>query len=278
MFNCRKWYERREMSAFYQHATKAIVLLIFVLVLFFAVVKTASAGTNHQLVFTSAEWPPVIYLDEKGKMSGLYADLLHEVFIKRIGLEFQYKQVPWRRAQREVKEGIADFLIAIPDTERLLYAVSSKRAFFKLYLNVYTYENHPRIQEIQRIKTVGDIKRLGLTTVSNMGNGWQKTNVEAIGIPTFYALTEEEACLFLARKRADIMIDAVVPTNHIIKKLGLVDDLVITGASFGPIDLHLLMSKESKYLPFMDRIDTAFTELEEDGTLEKLLERYNSLR
>jgi polar amino acid transport system substrate-binding protein len=266
------------MSAFYQHAKEASVLFVFIFLLLFAVVKTASAETNHQLVFTSAEWPPVIYLDEKGKMSGLYADLLHEVFIERLGLEFQYKQVPWRRAQREVKEGIADFLIAIPDTERLLYAVSSKSPFFKLYLNVYTYKNHPRIQEIQRIKTVGDIKRLGLTTVSNMGNGWQKANVEANGIPTFYALTEEEACLFLARKRADIMIDAVVPTNHIIKKLGIADDLVITGASFGPIDLHLLMSKESKYLPFMDRIDTVFAELEADGTLEKILERYNSLR
>jgi polar amino acid transport system substrate-binding protein len=265
------------MSAFYQHAMKATVLFVFVLLLFFVVVKTADAETNNQLVFTSAEWPPVIYQDEKGKMSGLYADLLYEVFINRLGLNFQYKQVPWRRAQREVREGIADFLIAIPDAERLQYAVSSKRPFFKLYLNVYTYENHPRIQEIQGIKTVGDIKRLGLTTVSNMGNGWQKANVEAMGIPTFYALTEEEACLFLARKRADIMIDAVVPTNHIIRKMGIADELVMTAASFGPINLHLLMSKESKYLPFMDRIDKAFAELEAEGIVEKLLERYNSL-
>ncbi len=253
------------------------VSLCLVLILYCFTAEIGFAETGNQPIFTSASWPPVIYRNEEGKMSGLYADILHKVLEERMGLSFQYKQYPWKRAQQEVKEGLADFFIAIPNTERLQYAVASKRPFLKLYLHVYTYKNHPQLQKIEQIETVDDIKNLGLTTVSNMGNGWQKANIDAAGIPTFYALTEQEACLFLARKRADIMLDAVVPTNHVIKNLGISGDLVLTRVRFGPINLHLLISKRSKYLSLMDSIDMTFAELEAEGIVDSLLEKYNSL-
>lgn len=265
------------MSVLYQLRKRVCISLCGALMLSFWAVGTGNAETSNQPVFTATEWPPVIYLDEEGEMHGLYAEILPELFEKRMGMNLQYRLFPWRRAQQQVKDGLADLIIAIPNAERLQYAVSSKRPFLELYLNVYTYKNHPRLKEIEHIKTIDDIKEMGLTTVSNMGNGWQKAHIEAAGIPTFYVLSEQEACLFLAKKRADIMIDAVITTNHIIKNLGLSSELELTKARFGPINLHLLMSKKSKFLELMPKIDKTFGDLEAEGVLGQLLKSYNTL-
>lgn len=230
--------------------------------------------TLAPISLAGAEWIPFISQDVEGIPCGLYADIFNELFVERLGVPFAYKERPWSRAQLEVKTGASDFVIALPTEERLDFAVASKEPFLLLYLSVYTYKDHEKLHEIEKVKFLEDIKRLGLTCVSNIGNGWHQANVESAGIKTHYVLTEENAIQFLANKRADIMIDMVITTNSIVEKLNLTSVVLATPARFGPIPLYFLMSKKSPYLSRMGEIEETFIKMQREGVLDQILIRY----
>lgn len=233
--------------------------------------------SQKSISFASSNWPPVISIDETSNGQGLYSDILQEIFLTKLGLKVNYKELPWKRVQLEVERGTSDCFISVPTEDRLTYAVPSDAPFFLLYLHVYTYKGHPKLKEIENITSAEDIKRLGLTPVTNIGNGWHKINIDSIGVDTFYVPAEQNASTFLAKKRADIMIDAILPTNHILKQRGLSSDIVLTKARFGPIKMHFLMSKKSSHIGLMPQINKAFNELEKEGLLDQFISKYNLL-
>ena len=228
---------------------------------------------------SSGEWYPLEESStEEGTCGdGLYIDILNEIFTKQLQKKFGCSYVPWKRAQKEVKNGNADFLITIPTKERLQYAVPSDAPVFQLYLNIFTYKNHPKLAAIKKIKTAEDILKLGLIPVSNLGNGWQKENIDSHGIKTNYVNKNDNILQFLAAKRADIVIDAVIPTVYSIKKLGLESKIELTKARFGPLNFHILLGKKSRYLGLLPEINKAVDKLIQDGTLERLNEKYMNL-
>lgn len=252
---------------------------IIIVVLFFCISNVSANTTqkaNNTITYAFAAWTPIVYMDHNGVSKGLFIEMLNELFVKKLKMNLDVNSVPWIRAQKYVEDGIADFLITVPTEERLKYAVASEVSFFNLYLHVYTYKNHEKINEIKKIKTAQDIKRLGLIPVSNLGNGWHKENIDSFGINTHYVSQDDNIARFLASKRSDIMIDAPVPMNHIIKTEGLSSKIVLTEARFGPVVFHLLMGKKSKHFNLMPKINKALAELHEDGTFDRLLMKYIS--
>ena len=119
--------------------------------------------------------------------------------------------------------------------------------------------------------------RLGLVAVTNRGNGWHKTNIEEAGVKTHEVNDDDILPNFLARQRADIMIDAVIPMNYKINQLGLASDIVLTQAKFDPIDFHLLMSKKSKHIGDFPRLDDTISQLKREGAFDKIQGRYSEL-
>jgi len=239
-------------------------------------------ATEHNIVpkkisYACHNWIPMSY-SKDGIPEGLYIDILNEVLVKNLKTELEVKFYPWKRAQKMVKEGVSDFLITVPTRDRLEYAVKSEKPFFLLYLYVYTYKNHPKINQINKIKSVQDIIDLNLRVVTNLGNGWHKINLEEKGVKTKYLSLEDSAIRFLSRKRADIIIDAVVATNHLIKERNLTSKITLTKARFGPIKLHLLMNKQSSFIELMPEINRVFSELEKEGTIKKIVDKYNTLK
>lgn len=235
-------------------------------------------NSPKSITFAASSYPPVIFVDETGKSQGLFSDILQEIFVNKLGMKIDHKELPWKRVQLEVKKGAIDCYISVPTKDRRTYTVQSEAPFFLLYLHVYTYKDHPKLKEIENITSAEDIKRLNLTPVSNIGNGWHKINIDSAGVDTFYAPAEQNASTFLAKKRADIMIDAVLPTNHLLKQNGLTSDVVLTKARFGPIKMHLLMSKKSPHISLMPQINKAFSEIQEEGLLDQFLSKYHSLQ
>lgn len=231
--------------------------------------------------FADADWYPIFYntkasTEKRGclEYEGLFLELLDEMFNNRLKIELQCQTFPWKRAQFNVKNGLADFIVTVPTEPRLKYAIKSKQPIFQLYMHVYSYSDHPLINEIKAIKTVKDIVDLKLVTVTNLGNGWHKENIEVYGIPTYYTKNDEHMLKFLAAKRADIIIDAAIPTNYNIKKLGLSSQIDFTEVRFGPLNFHLLMSKQSKASMLMPAIDETIQSMTQEGYIEQITEKY----
>lgn len=252
---------------------------ILAFILFFTAITSGNLQANNtEISVSTPEWPPIIYKDQHGKSKGFYMDMFTEIFTNRLDLQINRRTVPWKRAQFEMQQGETDFIIALPTPERLEYSVASKEPFFQLYMNVYTWNGHPQLEEIQQITTPADIKELGLTVVTNAGNGWHDKHIEPLQIPTITIPADESTIQFLAKKRADILINASIPTNHTIKQYNLQNQLVMTKAHFAPTSLHLLLSKKSSFLPMMHQIDNAFQEAKNSGAIDRILEKYSKLK
>jgi polar amino acid transport system substrate-binding protein len=205
---------------------------------------------------------------------GLFVDILDRVLVRELGVDLTFMAFPWKRAQKQVEDGNADILISVPTSERLQYSLASDAPVLKMYLHVYTYAGHRRLPEIRQIRTPADIIALNLIPATNDGNSWHKENIDSFGVKTLYVPNDENLVQFLAKRRADIMIDAPITMNRLIRQYGLAADIVQTDVRFGPVNFHLLMSRKSRYVKLMPEINAAISKLAKDGTLEKLAMNY----
>ena len=233
-------------------------------------------ASDPRILMTFANWVPMSFVDGDGNGQGLLVEIAKEVFEKELGIPLDVKVRPWKRAQSDVENGRSDFIITVPTASRKSYALASARVFYTLPLYIYTYAGHDKLEAIHNIRDAEDIKFLNLIPVTNLGNGWHKDNVDAFGINTHYVGKEESILRFLASRRADIMIDAVVPTNYLINKNSLNQKVILTDARFSQVDFHLLLSKKSMFSSRMDDIDAAFERAEKNGRIQSIVTRYEA--
>lgn len=243
---------------------RAFISLVFLLV-------TALTCVGDQKPFTlvvgDEPWPHIMTWDSEGEYHGLYKTFL-DALAQDLGWNAKVIRIPWQRAQTMVATGEADALIAVASPERMTYAQSCDTPVFSLYFTVYTYRQHPRLAEIMTISSVEDILRLGLTTVSNRGNGWHQENVEAKGVSTFYVNDDTTMVQFLAARRADIILDTPLSMNYRIQELGLRDTIVSTNTRLDETSLRLLISKKSPYGGDFNAINQAVTRVINTRTLQ----------
>jgi polar amino acid transport system substrate-binding protein len=221
---------------------------------------------------------PLTYADSNSPsgQAGLLIDILDELF-KQLKLPYAIQTYPWARAQAMVKTGEADFLITVPTEERLQYAQASEQPVYLLAMQIVALKDNPRLEEIKKIKSAQDILALNLTPITNMGNGWHKANIDDLGVHTMYGGKDESSLKMLAARRGDIVIDSPTMLTMEIKRLGLTKEIVATGAPFAPLKFHLLLSKKSKYLYLLPRINQAIAVLKKNGTLDRLAAKYTKL-
>jgi polar amino acid transport system substrate-binding protein len=254
-------------------------LNVFSLLLAFFVlfpINCEAQAPDKEIAFSYMEWRPIVYQDQ-GTSKGLYIEILKELFEVELGLELSYRERPWKRAQIEVEEGKSDLLITIPTEKRRNYALITEQPIFPLYFGIYSYVGHPKLDQIGMIETIQDIVDLDLVSVTNLGNGWHKENVEDKGVATILVPRDQSIAQVLSLKRGDIMIEPLVSMNYLIKKNNLTDKLVLTEARFGPINFHVLLSRNSKHRDKMPDINQALNRMITDGRLQQLLDGYSNL-
>lgn len=253
------------------------VLILGLVFSLWAPMQAAASTRPEHVTFVFTEWKPVFYLDQNNRMRGIYAEILTELFEKKLDIQLQFELLPWKRCQHNIQTGDADITIMLPTEERLQFAAASAAPLYRFYLNIFTYKKHPKLDEIRNIQSPQDIKRLNLVPVTNLGNGWHKKNIDAYGIKTDYLAEDIQLFEYLARKRADIVIDLLVPSLHYIRKQELEDSIEITDVRFGPLDMHLMISKKSKLIDSLPEIDEAFQQLKNEGAIDRIIQRYESL-
>lgn len=259
-----------------QNVTLSILILTFIIALW-TPFRLNAATQPDQVTFTFTEWKPVFYLDQNKRMRGVYAEILIELFEKKLGMKIRYEMAPWKRCQHYIQTGDADITIMLPTEERLQYAVKSALPLYQFSLNIFTYKNHPKLEEIKKITSPQDIKRLNLIPATNLGNGWHKNNIDKHGIDTHYLSEDIQLFEYLSRQRADMVIDLLVPSLHYIREQKLEDVIEVTDVRFGPLDMHLMLSKKSKFLDRLPQIDEAFQQLKREGVIDSIILRYESL-
>lgn len=231
-------------------------------------------ASENKITFSYTEWEPMTYTDPSKNSKGVFVDIAREIFEERHQIEIVFHPLPWKRAQREVETGRADFMVTVPTQQRLTYVVKSTLPFYTVDMALFTWKEHPKSEQLKTAKTVDDLIDLELTSVTNLGNGWHKQNVEQKGLDTLHAPEDQNIALMLAGRRADIMIDSKISMNRIIREKGLTDKIVQINPSFAQIHMNLLLSKKSPWLSKMPEFDQVLTDPVSDGTVDRIIDHY----
>lgn len=256
---------------------KCVIPVVLYLLMFMMMGRVAVADERPIILHSIAEddWHPIYYYSgPEMRLEGLMAELIEALFVRELGWLPKTRPRPWARAQSEVEDGKTDFFVTIPTEAREEYAVATSIPLFHMQMNLYTYAGHPQLPLIQKVRTVEDIKELGLVLVSNQGNGWHRSNMEEKGVRTQWVRGDEEIIRFLSLKRADAMIDFALTMNHRIQELGLNEQLVQTDVIFGAIDLYVMVGKKSPFASRVEEINAALRRMRERGVFQRLWSKY----
>lgn len=208
--------------------------------------------------------------EDKTEIYGMWPKMLNGLFVKELGWNIRYLIRPWQRAQHEVRTGNADGFLTIKTPEREKYTTSIPTPFCCFPLHLYTWKGHPRIDEMRTITTLDDLVVKKFSLVSNIGNGWFKTNVEERGVKTQWLPEDQHVIKFVAMKRGDGFIDLPSSIQKQINELNLQDKVVDTEVTFGPIYVQLMLNKKSAFAGRSEEINQAMKKLSEDGTFSRI--------
>jgi len=256
--------------------------LVFVLPALFVLTMPISscAGMGRPVVQATVNkpWTPYYTYPDglENKPSGLFAELVDILFTRELGMEVEQLRLPWKRAQSAVEVGDADFMVTISTPARDEYAYTTIIPLHRMFLHLYTYADHPKADQIVRIRTAEDIRRLGLTLAANLGDSWYEANIAEAGIRTHYISNDGNIAKFVAAKRADGMLGAVLATDKVVEDLGLQSRLTLTNVRFGPLDFHVLISRKSELMKRAEDINAALLRMWKSGVFERLTKKYGA--
>ena len=244
--------------------------------LFFLSIATASYGGDVALwVFTN--YPPANYQNADGHYTGFLHDIVVDVFEKRLGVTVNIATFPWKRCQSMVKNGSADLMVTIPTPERLEYCVTHDNPIWTKRRILFTYGGHPRIDSINRISGLSEIKGGGYTVISYIGNGWVQDTLQSKGVPVLYATTVEGMFRMLSGKRGDLIVEEKSLALPLIKKLGFSNTIVETDGVASESGFHILISKKSVYAKMISRINLEIEKMRKSGEIDRIIDRYRDV-
>ncbi|MDD2235177.1 MAG: amino acid ABC transporter substrate-binding protein [Desulfitobacteriaceae bacterium] len=213
---------------------------------------------------------PMGFRDKNNEIVGFDVDLANEVF-KRIGIEVKFQQIDWTMKETELKSGNIDVIWNG-------YTITEERkakgvAFTQPYL-----ENRQWVITLadSAINCKADLEGKRVA-IQNESSAVDAVNTEpelvasfAGGEPILFD-TNNEAFMDLEAKRADAVVADEVLARYYIKLRG-VEKYKVLEEHFGEEEYGIGVRKDDVEL--LEAIDNALNELREDGTYEKIYQKW----
>ena len=217
------------------------------------------------------DFEPFIW-EEDGATQGLYVDILTELFEKRLGVAVEYKKYPWARAQLSVAEGQADGMVTLLNAARLEYAEATEVPFVESPLGVFTYQDHPRFEAMQRIETLDDLRDYRILTY--LADGWATSELQDHDVE-YDGHSFSHIFNMLIFRRGDVFPQAEEITQHNINRLRLEDQIVqVPNVVLDTLSFRLLIGKKSPFISLLPKIEEALREMQSDDVLNEFYNRY----
>ena len=223
-------------------------------------------------------YKPLIYRNAAGKPEGLFYEIVTEVF-KRMHIPLKVKLYPWSRAQKLVKEGVADGMVTTYTRERSKFLVATDPVLV-VEERIFANRKNPKIDAIMRVRTFDGLKKY--VFVDTIDAGWSKEHLKdarVIWVPTI-----ESALNMIAAGRADIylMNNFTGPSllKDLIEKGGAFKkryrDIVMGNHAYTHMAYRLLIRKDSPYASIVDRFNKTLCKMRCEGVYDKIVERYRT--
>ena len=243
-------------------------LLYYTAAIILTILFSAKANAEPMKFAYFDQYAPRSY-KENGVMKGIIVDIINLAVRDQMGIPVSHEGYPWRRAQALVRTGQADAMVTIPTPERRSFAVISKEPLLKFETFLATLKNHPRLNELKKVKRLEELKNFQL--VDYFGNGWAKSALKDMNVtwlPDYNAIFE-----FLAQGRADAVIVSK-KTIYSLQSSGHLDKFLISDTPLTSLQFHLCINKESEYAGIIDKFDSTLKDLKQKGAVNAVIESY----
>ncbi|GAA5143824.1 substrate-binding periplasmic protein [Thalassotalea piscium] len=223
-------------------------------------------------------WYPYQYRDAQQKLIGLDLDIFNEI-IKRINYKVNYTEIPWKRHLNYIKTG--DMNIAMGAS------FNEERAKYALFSEPYRIET---VKLFVRKGFAGKIKLKHLKDLSNSnfmigvegGYYYGKDYEKLIKQAAFRShITEvldlEQNIDLLMKGHLDGVLVDPFTMQAFINKYKMFNEFEQHKLHIYADDIHIMISKKSKFKNLMPKINGAILSLKKDGTLDQFFKSWNSL-
>ncbi len=196
-------------------------------------------------------WAPIEYLNEAGEFSGITKELLG-LISEVSGLQFKQMKYPsWSETLAAAKRGDIQMLSAVDYTAERAEDLNFGPAYMNLPALMFTEDSKPLLADMsdllgKRVVTVRDYSISELI----------QTDFPDISLIEVNSVAEGVRMVSLGH--ADVFIDALLPTSHIIRQHGYTN---IKVAGETPYKYHLAMATYKSLTPLQGILDKALAAL-----------------
>lgn len=236
----------------------------------------AHAGCEKGLVIAYSNWPPYHYADENGQPAGLDIEILGNV-LSTINCGFTLRQVPWKRALRELEGGSVDVgLAASRNAEREKFAwfsVPYRRESMVMFMrkgDPLRYSPHSLSDLADTDYTVGLV--LGI---------WYGEDLEALfrKKPAFRSrvlqqLENKSLLNGLIRGRVDIVVSDLFNGVFAARQDSVMDAIKVRPEVINEGDIHFMFSRKSVPEADMARINATINAFEKTRSYREIVLKY----
>ena len=243
---------------------KRIILIVYIFICIIAFGK-------EELILGTLEYPP--YIEQtNNNFKGLAVDIINESF-NRMGIKVKYVMLPIARSLKMLEDGEIDGFFSIkktPEREGTLifpneFLFSQDYVFFvKKYSKIYFDGNYDSIKNA----TIGIVNSVsyGARFDKALKNGeFKKTDLSNNFESTFKKLLNG---------RVDIVICSKLVGLAILKNLDALEEIQITGLPSETTVSYIAFTKKTNYSELSKKFDNTIKKMKEDGTLKKILKKY----
>ncbi len=213
-------------------------------------------------------WPPYTYGDIGEPNGGIAVEITKTIF-RRIGLEPKLALFPWKRVLKMAKQGDADGIMLLMKTEeRETYLVYTDKLFTnkdRIFANNDTRKLAPTSLEALKGYRIGYVMAYAY-------GGSADEFLNSPGLKKRGVYTPKDNVELIINKRVDFIIEIKPVVDSLLKNnsswVGNIHEMNI---DLEPYDYHMAISKKSKYIRWLKKINQTIAEMKKDGTMNRLI-------
>lgn len=235
-----------------------LVLLLFYVILF------TSGAKAQSVINVVGDHAPPFRIFEKDGVSGIYFDAMKEIG-RRLDVVVQFHEQPFKRALFSIKTGSADVICGLTyNDNRGRYMAYTKAELLPATKAFYVHPDAPIIRNYNDLELKQIATLRGSVYFDKFDND-QRLRKEPVG-------SYEQALKKVWYQRDDVVIIPEQEGDYLVKQLGLQlkkCPFLVEGRR-----TYIAISKKSSVLQLQHGIEEAMEQIIQDGTMEKILDRY----
>ncbi len=254
-----------------------VALILSVMLIVLSILSgISSSWADCKLSVGWEPWPPYLFLDENGELTGLDKEFITAV-AKEANCTLTFRKLPWQRHLEDLKHGRIDIATsASKNQERMKYAYFSN-AYRSEFVALFVRKGESEKYIIQSLKDIIKMPfKLGVTRGYYYGKQYEKLIMN----PQFEKRIQKVTYAYqnyekLIAKRVNGFLADKFSAAESLRKLNLTDRIEIHPMPIIPTGkIFFMFSKRSVAPETIQIFNDALATLRANGSSDKILKKY----